>query len=187
MSIPSSKILLHQALKHSRTPSTTTQAISSPPPAYTYYPSVPQLAAQIDEEHPDSDMDSTPSPIIISISSPVTIIGHTNLLAIDPTEMGTNIAQSIVRSIKEASVCSAGIPMFDEEGRPRPIEIRVDAGIKVQGTNNTVGEKAVLFGLQAAADLKRTRESTEDNQLEAAGDGSELKETDCAGKRQKIA
>lgn len=182
MSIPSSKILLHEALQHPRFPGAN-QNIAMPPPAYAYYTSVPQTAAQVDES-PESDMDPAPSPIIISISSPVTIIGHTNLIAIDPTKIGTNIAHNIVRSIKDASICSAGIPMIDEEGRPRPIEVIVHAGIKVQGTNNTIGEKAAIFGLQTAADLKREREEMEDDELKAAGNSSESGEIVGEQKKQ---
>lgn len=187
MAIPSAKTLLHQALQRSGSPEATAQNMPPPPPDYTYYPPIFQAPAQIGEDHPDSDMETTHSSITISISAPVTIIGHANLVAIDPVEMGINIAQSIFRSIKECSVSGAGMPMIDEEGRPRPIEVRMDSGIKVQGTKNIIGEKAVLFVLQTALNLKREREGREDNENELAGNSSELGETEVEIKRQRAA
>jgi hypothetical protein len=42
-------------------------------------------------------------------------------------------------------VSEGGIPMIDQDGRPRPVEIKADAGITVEGTNNVVGtERGVV-------------------------------------------
>jgi hypothetical protein len=119
------------------------------------------MAALIEEDRQESGMDATHSPINIKISSSITVVGDGNLIAIDPAEVASNIAHCIVLSIKDSSVARAGIPMIDDEGRPRPIDVQVDAKIKLRGAKNTVGKKAVLLGLQAARDLKRKRERNE--------------------------
>lgn len=108
------------------------------------------------------EYDGDLSPIIIHISSPLTVIGNGNLVAIDTDKAAINIASTIARSLKEASVSSTGIPMIDEEGRPRPIEVRVDVDVKIDGTKNTIGEQAVLSALQASFNaLKRKRDEVE--------------------------
>lgn len=33
--------------------------------------------------------------------------------------------------------------MIDEEGRPRPIKVKIEAGITIDGQTNVVGEKAI--------------------------------------------
>uniref|UniRef100_A0A1Y1N2U9 Uncharacterized protein n=1 Tax=Photinus pyralis TaxID=7054 RepID=A0A1Y1N2U9_PHOPY len=39
-----------------------------------------------------------------------------------------------------------GIPMVDEDGRPRPIKIRVDASTEVVGADNVVGHEEIIIG-----------------------------------------
>jgi hypothetical protein len=67
----------------------------------------------------------------------------------------------------------------------------VDAGITVRGTKNTIGKKAVLFGLRATRDMKRKREQTEgDDEPKADGEGregGEEGEMDEEQKKQKVA
>jgi len=146
------------------------------------------MAALIEEDRPESEMDATHSPINIKISSPITVIGDGNLVAIDPVEMASSIAHCIVRSIKDCSMARAGIPMIDEEGRPRPIDVQVDTKIKVQGAKNTVGKKAVLFGLRATRDLKRKREQTEGaDEPQADGQDREDRKMDVEEKKQRVA
>jgi hypothetical protein len=183
MSIPSIKNQLLQEIQRTLTPGPRTQSILAPP-AYTYHPTNSQMAAIIEEDSPESDFDATHSPITIKISSPITVIGDGNLIAIDPVEMASSIAHCIVRSIKDCSMARAGIPMIDEEGRPRPIDVQVDAKIKVRGAKNTVGKKAVLFGLRATRDLKRKREQTDgDDEPKAHGEDREM---DREEEKQKV-
>ena len=146
------------------------------------------MAALIEEDRPECDMDAIHSPITIKISSPITVIGDENLIAIDSAEMASSIAHCIVCSIKDCSMARAGIPMIDEEGRPRPIDVQVDAKIKVQGAKNTVGKKAVLFGLRAARGLKRKREQMEgDHESKDVGKGREGREADGEQKKLRVA
>src|SRR5580700_8623333 len=140
MPIPSIKNQLLHEIQHTLTPSSRTQPVLAPPPAYTCHSPNPEMAAQIEENRPESDIDATYSPINIKISSPITVVGDGNLIATDPVEMASSIAHCIVRSIQDCSVACAGIPMIDEEGRPRPIDVQVDAKIKVRGAKNTVGK-----------------------------------------------
>jgi hypothetical protein len=82
----------------------------------------------------------------------------------------------------------AGIPMIDEEGRPRPIDVQVDAGITVHGTKNTIGNSVDLFDLRAAQHMKRKRESTEDYEEQPKVEGNGVKEgqIDEGNKKQKV-
>jgi hypothetical protein len=162
--------------------------MAAPPPAYTYHPINPQAAAQMEEDRAESDMDATHSPIKIKISSPITIIGDANLITIDSAKIASSMANCILRSIKDCSIARVGIPMIDEEGRPRPIDVQVDAGIIVRGTKNTIGKKAVLFGLRPTRDLKRKREQTEVNdESQVEEEDREDRETDGEEKKQRIA
>jgi hypothetical protein len=142
------------------------------------------MAALIEEDYQESDTDATQYPINIKISSPITVTGDGNLVAIDPVEMASSIALCIVRGIKDCSMARAGIPMIDEDGRPRPIDVQVDAKIEIQGAENTVGKKAVLFGLRGTQDLKRKRERTEGDD-EQRVEGQEGGDIDVNGEREK--
>ncbi|KAI9738955.1 MAG: hypothetical protein M1818_005269 [Claussenomyces sp. TS43310] len=83
-------------------------------------------------------------PFTIKISAPVTVSGSSNLLAFSPTHHATAIAHGLVAALKDVSMSKAGIPMIDEDGRPRPIELRVNAAVSVDGARNVLGERAVL-------------------------------------------
>ncbi len=162
--------------------------MAAPPPAYTYQPINPQVAAQIENDDAEPDMDATHSPINIRISSPITVIGDENLIAIEPAEMASRMANAIIRSIRDCSMACAGIPMIDEEGRPRPIDVQVDAGITVRGNRNTTGGGAVLLGLRATRNLKRPMQQTDDDheQSEIEGDDGEESEMDEGRKKQRV-
>jgi hypothetical protein len=190
MSIPSLKSQLLQELQCSLTPSPRSQPLAAPPPAYTYQPNNLQAAAHIVDDHVEPDMDATHSPINVKISSPITIIGDANLIAIDLADIASSMANCIIRSIKDCSMAHAGIPMIDEEGRPRPIDVQVDTGIIVRGNKNTIGENEVLLGIRATRDSKRKREQTEegnDEQPNAEGNAGQEREIDEGPKKQRVA
>lgn len=48
-----------------------------------------------------------------------------------------------------------GIPMIDENGRPRPIKVEVRAETRVDGSKNVVGEKAVIAATIGGGGFKR--------------------------------
>jgi hypothetical protein len=190
MSIPSLKSQLLQELQCSLTPSPRSQPLTVPPPAYTYQSNNLQAAAHIVDDLVEPDMDATHSPINIKISSPITIIGDANLIAIDPAEIASGMANCIIRSVKDCSMARAGIPMIDEEGRPRPIDVQVDAGIIVRGTKNTIGKKEVLFSIRATRGSKRKREQMgdgNDEQPNAEGHAGQEREIDEGPKKQRVA
>jgi hypothetical protein len=57
-----------------------------------------------------------------------------------------------------------GVPMIDEEGRPRPIAVTAIAEVKIEGSKNVVGEKVRPMAPKPAEDnreapvIKRERE-----------------------------
>lgn len=56
-----------------------------------------------------------------------------------------------------------GLPMIDEDGRLRAIDLKVDAAIVVDGERNVVGEKAVVTLLQRRRkDIHRESFSSKD-------------------------
>lgn len=66
---------------------------------------------------------------------------------------------AIVDALKQMSMGS-GVPMIDEEGRPRPILVEVMAVTRIDGSKNVVGEKAVLATV--AGKTKSESEASED-------------------------
>ncbi len=172
------------------TANSTTPSPLPPPPVYTYLPSGAQMEYRagplIHDCGHHNDEESPFSTILFNIISPISIIGDNNIVTIDPMQNAANIANTILRSLKEASTCNAGVAMIDEEGRPRPIEVRVDAGIKVEGGKNIVGEKAVVMGLQADP-MKRKRDLRDGNEEAKKGSNKhEVVETGGDAKRQKV-
>lgn len=73
---------------------------------------------------------------------------------------------------------ASGVPMIDEEGRPRPIKVQVTAETRVEGCRNVVGEKAVLDAVKGGAAAEATTAAEagmgkkEDGAEEGEGGGS---------------
>ncbi|KAF8867059.1 hypothetical protein BDZ45DRAFT_570407, partial [Acephala macrosclerotiorum] len=84
------------------------------------------------------------SPIALRISVPINVDGNNNVVAIDAAKIAIQIAKSMVKILQDMSAGTSGVPMIDQDGRPRPVECRVDCKVKVKGDKNTVGEKAVI-------------------------------------------
>ena len=64
-----------------------------------------------------------------------------------------------------------GIPMIDENGRPRPIKVEVMAETTIEGSKNVVGEKAVLAAtLSSAATRKKVKSGTGGKRQRAASE-----------------
>jgi hypothetical protein len=102
-----------------------------------------------------SDIDDEEgSPIYLKISTPLVVKGDNNLIAVDPSAQASKLAMAIVQSLKQLSHGADGIPMIDENGRPRPLKVDVKAEITVEGSKNVVGEQAVLGSVMGAG-LKR--------------------------------
>jgi hypothetical protein len=101
--------------------------------------------------HPnDSDSDSEDenspkklSEIHLKINTPLLIQGNNNHISIDTSVNAAKISLAVVNALRQMSNASGGVPMIDEDGRPRPIKIDVAAETRVVGSGNVVGDKAV--------------------------------------------
>ncbi|KAG6066034.1 hypothetical protein E4U32_006619 [Claviceps aff. humidiphila group G2b] len=94
----------------------------------------------------DTDTDDSPPGIILRINSSVRISSNNNRVCINetPAQHANAIARAVVHAIQENSAGQCGIPMIDEDGRPRPVRIEVDAGLEVHGEGNVVGHEAFV-------------------------------------------
>ncbi|KID90227.1 hypothetical protein MGU_02932 [Metarhizium guizhouense ARSEF 977] len=163
----------------------------SPPPAYSpqprryslprvpaveapYYHNMPREPVVIGREpitavitgEDEGDADEGQSPISLRINTSVRISSNNNLVCCNtsPADNAKAIARAVVVALQENSSGQCGIPMIDEDGRPRPVKIEVDAGVEVQGTGNVIGdEKVINEVLRQRGQLRRQREAEEDD------------------------
>ena len=100
------------------------------------------------------------SGISLRINSSVTISNSNNLVCLreTPAEHANAIAQAVVRAMQESSSGQCGIPMIDEDGRPRPIRIEVDASMTVDGAGNIVGGEGIISEVLRQRSQLRRRE-----------------------------
>jgi hypothetical protein len=115
----------------------------TPPPSYNH-----NIESALDMGEAEEYEDAPMSPITIIITSPLRVTGANNYIAIDTVNQGVHIAHHIIDALKNASMAH-GLPVIDEEGRPRPINITVDVPITIDGEKNVVGQKEVLAALSA--------------------------------------
>lgn len=118
-----------------------TQGVT-PPPAYVHNPTL--STSVFDYENDDDDDDESLSSITLRINTPLTVRGDGNLVAVDATLSATKIAVAVVNSLRHMSMGEHGIPMIDENGRPRPIKVEVQAHTSIDGSKNVVGERSVM-------------------------------------------
>ncbi|KAK7744913.1 hypothetical protein SLS53_003146 [Cytospora paraplurivora] len=81
---------------------------------------------------------------------------------------------AVMSAIRQCSDMNGGIPMVDEEGRPRRIDIAVDAGVSVERSGNVLGIKKHVIpalGRDNGADGggKRERDNGDDGEGERNG------------------
>ncbi|KAL7819700.1 hypothetical protein V8C26DRAFT_394932 [Trichoderma gracile] len=168
--------------------------LASPPPAYTPLtapdlasqvrqqlrepfimgrPSMPEavLEALTTEYEDEQEQEESISPISLRINTSVLISKNNNLVCLTdtPASHANAIARAVVKAIQENSSGQCGIPMIDEDGRPRPVKIEVDAGITVEGSGNIVGNEAVVNEVlrQRGLSRKRAAESDDESDLSA--------------------
>jgi len=131
----------------------------------------PQAQDNESEIDPEEDS-STLSMINITVRSPLIVMGNNNLIASDTSATANSIAHGVVNALRHLSMGAHGIPMIDEQGRPRPIGVEVLAEIRVEGSQNVVGEKAVLARMM---DLKeKAREKAVAEQRKASTEAAKL-------------
>lgn len=94
--------------------------------------------SNLDEPHDDDD---NHSPVELLISTTVQVEGDNNaiLLTASPSAQAKVIAEAVTATVRQACGMNGGIPMIDEEGRPRPFRISVSAGINIDGSRNVLG------------------------------------------------
>lgn len=92
----------------------------------------------------EDDIEKT-SPVSLRISTRINIAGDGNIIALDctPADQAKSIARAIIEAIQGRD-WTAGLPMIDENGRPRPVMWEIDAGLKVEGSSNVVGTEPVI-------------------------------------------
>lgn len=61
--------------------------------------------------------------------------------------------------------------MIDEDGRPRPIDVKIEAGVRIEGRGNVVGEKGALEGLRRVMREKAEERAREMEGLRGRGGG----------------
>jgi hypothetical protein len=107
---------------------------------------------RVSSPDPDEEPYEELSPINLRISARINVARDNNVIALPytPADQAKSIAEAIVEAFKKGSVTGDGIPMIDQDGRPRPIRIEVDAGITVEGANNVLGTEAAVMDIMNA-------------------------------------
>lgn len=127
----------------------------------------------LDHPHDDDADDDDRSPIELRITTTVQVEGDNNaiLLKATPAEHAKVITEAVTATIRQAGAMNGGIPMIDEEGRPRPFRICVSAGMNIEGSGNVLGNADHVMRFLG---VKRKRDDGgEDGAVAAKGD-------DCA-------
>ncbi|PFH59243.1 hypothetical protein XA68_12614 [Ophiocordyceps unilateralis] len=161
----------------------------SPPPAYALKGSALDLivsrSAELSHLHrvplttlvdtaDDSSVDSDEalSAINLSINTSVTVSSNNNTVCLaDPASNANAIAHAVVKALQDGSAGQCGIPMIDEDGRPRPLRIHVDAALTVKGAGNIVGNESAVVAVSRRRGWESEGES-EDEQLSDASSPS---------------
>ncbi|KAF3769229.1 hypothetical protein M406DRAFT_327620 [Cryphonectria parasitica EP155] len=96
----------------------------------------------------DEDDDGNHSTVTVRISTAIRVSGGGNIISIptNPAESARLVAETVTRTIGQSEAAeNGGIPMIDEEGRPRPLRIEIEAGIEVNGEGNVMGGEDVVM------------------------------------------
>lgn len=164
--------------------------ISPPPPAYTPPQTAPAMAllrrqmresfvmgrpsitadSVLDVEEDDADEEEGFSAISLRINTSVHISSNNNLVCLNdtPATHANAIAKAVVQALQENSSGQCGIPMIDEDGRPRPVKIEVDAGITVEGSGNILGNEDIVNQVLRMRSPRRKRSADEEEGDDAA-------------------
>lgn len=142
------------------------------------------LAGSTAAEDESSEWEDGFSAISLRINTSVSVSSDNNLvcLADTPANHANAIAYAVVNALQESSSGQCGIPMIDEEGRPRPVRIHVDAGLAVGGAGNVVGNEALVREAvrQGGVDLQRRRSLRRDDEGDEDGGASPAKRRRCS-------
>lgn len=86
------------------------------------------------------------SPITLRIKTSVHVSHDNNIVCLRsaPEEAAGDAARLVMEAMKAGSAGAGGVPMIDEDGRPRPVVVEVEAGWHVEGAGNVVGREDVV-------------------------------------------
>jgi hypothetical protein len=133
------------------------------------------------QEEDEVGEDEGPSSISLRINTSVNVSKSNNIICLDatPADHANSIAQAVVQAIHKHSSAECGIPMIDEQGRPRPVNIEVDASMMVEGSGNIIGgQEAILRVLAERSQqqrLMRVRQREDDESpFGAEAEGSQM-------------
>lgn len=102
-----------------------------------------------DYDDDDDDGSGSSSAITLRINTAVRITGDKNIMCIptSPADNARFVAEAVTRAIRQGlAEEQGGLPMIDEEGRPRPLRIEIEAGMEVHGVGNVLGGEEVVLG-----------------------------------------
>ncbi|TVY93901.1 hypothetical protein LAWI1_G000365 [Lachnellula willkommii] len=116
---------------------------------------------RVDSSDDDDDEEPRLSEIRITVNTPLMITGDGNSVSVDVALNASKVSAAVVAALRGMSTVAGGVPMIDGDGRPRPITMEVTAEIKVEGSNNVVGDKAVLSKTVAGSAFQKGREEEE--------------------------
>lgn len=163
---------------------TTASHTSTPPPAYAHGPTLDCSVTNLEDDDDDEHLSS----IHLKISNPIVVTGDNNLVAIDPLS-ASKIAMAVIQALKQMSMEASGVPMIDEEGRPRPIKVDVAAELKIEGNRNVFGERAVLAAVvsRGAGFMKASSSSSGGSEVGSIGGKRQRAESEpVEGKGKRV-
>ncbi|POS75333.1 hypothetical protein DHEL01_v206263 [Diaporthe helianthi] len=134
--------------------------------------------SDLDDPHEDEDEGS---PIELRITTTVQVAGDNNaiVLTASPAAHAKVIAEAVTTAVRQAGGMNGGIPMIDEEGRPRPLRISVSAGLNIEGSGNVLGNADHIMQFLSA---KRKRDDGGGGDGESDGDGQDAVDEAVADK-----
>ena len=118
--------------------------------------------AHVDDSDDENEEEPRLSEIRITVNTPLMITGDGNSVSVDVALNASKVSAAVVAALRGMSTVAGGVPMIDGDGRPRPITMEVTAEIKVEGSNNVVGDKAVLSKTVAGSAFQKGREEEEE-------------------------
>lgn len=126
------------------------------------------------DHHEEQQEEDECSPISLRITTAVNVTKDNNIVCINstPAEQANAIAAAVTQAIQRTSSGQCGIPMIDEDGRPRPLKIEVDASMLVEGSGNVVGTQEMISGVLGKQSLRRQREESEEPEAESSSAGA---------------
>lgn len=133
-----------------------------------------------------SDMADDMSPISLRINTSVRVASNNNVVVVQatPSDSAKQIADAVIKAMRDYSAGNCGLPMIDEEGRPRPIGVDVDAAMVVQGSNNFVGTEETFGQYLEARTVaqgqaqRRRRDEPDDDAADEAGPAKRARSTE---------